>query len=119
MRAAPRIDIAARLQARAKFLTRDYADVLETPSNMAKRLEKLRPYCSHARVDQWLTYLRGGKYELLAAELMEHHYDRGYERSRASRENTVLGTLATSSLDENAIRELAGKVKGLLDHVDT
>ena len=34
MRAAPRIDIAASLPARAKFLTHDYADVLENPAQM-------------------------------------------------------------------------------------
>lgn len=115
MRAAPRIDIAASLPARAKFLTRDYADVLEDPARMAKRLNKLRPYCSHARVDQWLVYLQMGQHEQLAAELMEHHYDRGYDRSREGRENTLLGTLRADALEPANIAELASQVTGLLD----
>ena len=117
MRAAPRIDIAASLDARAKFLTQDYADVLEKPAQMAERLDKLRPYCSHKRVDQWLTYLREGAHEKLAAELMQHHYDKGYERSRESRENAVLGTLKTSGLETQDIEILAQKVSGLLDQL--
>lgn len=115
MRAAPRIDIAASLEARAKFLTRDYADVLEDPSRMAERLDKLRALCSHQRVEQWLDFLRQGQHEQLAADLMQHHYDRGYERSRAGRENTVLGTLQTDGLEPSDIAQLATRVIALLD----
>ncbi|WP_439144002.1 tRNA 2-selenouridine(34) synthase MnmH [Planktotalea sp.] len=115
MRAAPRIDIAASLEARAKFLTRDYADVLENPSRMAERLDKLRALCSHQRVEQWLEFLRQGKHEQLAADLMQHHYDRGYERSRAGRENTVLATLQTEGLEPSDIAQLATRVIALLD----
>jgi tRNA 2-selenouridine synthase len=117
MRAAPRIDIAASLEARAKFLTRDYADVLEDPARMAKRLDKLRALCSHQRVEHWLEYLRVGKHEQLAAELMEHHYDRGYERSREGRDNTVLATLQTDGLEPTNIVQLASRVRDLLDQV--
>lgn len=117
MRAAPRIDIAATLDARAKFLTRDYADVLENPEQMAERLDKLRPYCSHARVDQWLDYLRDGAHEALASELMQHHYDRGYNRSREGRENVLLGTLSTDALAPKDIAHLAEQVAGLLDQI--
>lgn len=115
MRAAPRIDIAATLQARAKFLTRDYADVLVDPDHMAARLNKLRPYCSHARVDQWLEYLRSGAHEALAAELMQHHYDRGYNRSREGRDNPSLATLQTEALEPNDISRMARQVVALLD----
>ncbi len=115
MRAAPRIDIAATLDARSKFLTQDYADVLENPEQMAERLDKLRPYCSHARVDQWLDYLRDGAHEALASELMQHHYDRGYNRAREGRQNTLLGTLKAEALNPKDITVLAGQVGALLD----
>ena len=117
MRAAPRIDIAASLQARAQFLTRDYADVLEDPARMAERLDKLRALCSHARVEQWLAYLGEGKHEKLAAELMEHHYDRGYERSREGRDDTVLAKLKTEGLEQCHIEGLARQVGDLLDQL--
>jgi len=117
MRAAPRIDIAASLEARAKFLTRDYADVLEDPDRMAERLNKLRALCSQARVDRWLRYLSEGKHEQLASELMEHHYDRGYERSRERRDTTVLATLTTDGLEPRHIETLARHVGDLLDQL--
>jgi tRNA 2-selenouridine synthase len=117
MRAAPRIDIAATLPARAKFLTRDYADVLEDPARMAERLNKLRALCGHERVEQWLAFLSDGKHETLAAELMQHHYDRGYDRSRAARENDVLATLETDGLEAADITRLAIQVGTLLDQL--
>ncbi|MGB7318485.1 MAG: tRNA 2-selenouridine(34) synthase MnmH [Planktotalea sp.] len=112
---APRIDIAASLPARAKFLIRDYADVLDEPEQMASRLERLRPYCSHARVDQWQLFLRNGDHERLAAELMEHHYDKSYARSRNGRERDLLGSLEANSLASVDIARLAEKVAALLD----
>jgi len=115
MRAAPRIDIAASVPARAKFLTHDYADVLENPAQMAERLDKLRVLCSNARVDQWLAFLKDGQHEDLAAELMQHHYDQGYDRSRAARETEVLATLQTDGLEANDIARLAAQVSELLD----
>lgn len=117
MCAAPRIDIAATLPARAKFLTRDYADVLEDPARMAERLNKLRALCGHKRVDQWLEFLRTGQHEILAAELMQHHYDRGYDRSRATRDTEVLETFTTDALEPSDITRLATQIVGLLDQL--
>ncbi|WP_293449578.1 tRNA 2-selenouridine(34) synthase MnmH [Planktotalea sp.] len=117
MRAASRIDIAATLSARAGFLTRDYADVLEDPARMAERLNKLRTLCGHERVDQWLVFLNDGKHEALAAELMQHHYDRGYDRSRAQREHDVLATLETEGLEPDDISRIASQVAALLDQL--
>ncbi|MGH1371643.1 tRNA 2-selenouridine(34) synthase MnmH [Planktotalea sp.] len=119
MRAGARIDIAATLPARARFLTQDYADVLEIPEHMAERLDKLRPYCSHARVDQWLVYLQAGQHETLASELMEHHYDRSYERARKGRESEVLGTLKADALQPSDIERLARGVNDLLNQAQT
>ncbi|MEN8893530.1 tRNA 2-selenouridine(34) synthase MnmH [Planktotalea arctica] len=117
MRAAPRIDIAATLEARAAFLTRDYADVLDDPARMAARLDKLRALCGHERVDQWLMFLQGGHYEKLAAELMQHHYDRGYARSRAARDSNVIATLTAHALGPSDIARLAQQIGDLLDQI--
>ncbi len=114
---AMRIDIAATLPARATFLTRDYADVLQNPDHMAERLNKLRALCGHVRVDRWLEFLRTGQHEALASELMQHHYDRSYDRSRASRETDVVATLETDALEPSDITRLASHISALLDQL--
>lgn len=117
MRAAPRIDISASLDARAEFLARDYADVLQTPSHMAKRLDRLRPICGHDRVSYWQDLLKDGEYRTLAAGLMEHHYDPSYARSRNARSPEILGALKANALQDADIERLADQVGALLDQV--
>jgi len=62
-----------------------------------------------------LAFLKDGQHEDLAAELMQHHYDQGYDRSRAARETEVLATLQTDGLEANDIARLAAQVSELLD----
>ena len=82
MRKAPRFHLSAPLPARARYLTRTYADVIADPQILDARLDKLVPFHGHDQIDAWRALSGSGQYETLAAELMERHYDPRYTKSR-------------------------------------
>lgn len=117
MLAAPRIDVVVPMPARARFLARDYADALIDPAEMSARMDKLRTICGHEQVTKWQVLLQQGRYEGLAASLMELHYDPSYRRSRMAKEFDLLGRIDVPELDEDGIARAAGAVSALLDQV--
>ena len=82
MVAAPRVAIAAPLDARAEYLTRAYRDMVEDADRLAMVIEKLRMSHSHDQVDAWRKMADEGQYAALAASLMELHYDPRYQKHR-------------------------------------
>ena len=115
MIAAPRITVAAPLDARAEFLTRSYADLVEDKGELARRIDKLAAFHSRERIDLWRELADQSGYQELARELMEHHYDPRYARTHERRERQELGEVKLPVLDEETlistaiprIRELA------------
>ena len=100
MKAAPRITLRAPLAARADYLLRAYADIAADPAALAPILDALRPHQGHARVDAWQALARQGALRRLAQELMRHHYDPSYARSRARHAAAgSIGCVAAASLD--------------------
>ena len=82
MVAAPRITIAAPLAARAEYLVRAYADMVEDGARLAGVIGLLRQ--SHPRevVDGWITMARDARFAELAERLMAAHYDPRYDKHR-------------------------------------
>lgn len=99
MCAAPRIEIAAPLAARAAYLARAYDDLCTDGARLARVIGQLRPLHPAATISSWLARAASGEHEALAAELMDQHYDPRYlkhrERSRHPRE-----VIETASLDD-------------------
>ncbi|SIS78407.1 tRNA 2-selenouridine(34) synthase MnmH [Phaeovulum vinaykumarii] len=83
MCAAPRIEIAAPLAARAAYLTRAYADLTADPDQLLARIESLRHFHSAETIETWMQAARAGDFATLAQGLMAAHYDPRYNRHRA------------------------------------
>ena len=110
MRAAPRIEVRASLEARAAYLARAYADVTTDPAELVARLEKLVRLQGRERVDGWVAMVKDGSFAPLAAELIQHHYDPRYAKVRARIGAERARVLEADRLDDEALDRLAEDV---------
>lgn len=106
MRAAPRIELAAPLPARAAFLATAYADLTENRETLGQRIDQLRPYHAAERIARWHGLASAGDWQMLAQELMAEHYDPRYAKSQARAEQcsdpVALDALDTQTLARTA-----------------
>lgn len=114
MRDAPRIEIAAPLEARAAYLTQAYSDVIANPAQLAERIAPLRQHRGHSVVDGWLELLNAGDFNGLASALMAQHYDAAYAKSRAAHDHVVLAQLHSDTLDDAGQEALAAQIEALI-----
>ncbi|MCF2905906.1 tRNA 2-selenouridine(34) synthase MnmH [Octadecabacter sp. CECT 8868] len=109
MKAAPRIEIDAPLDARARYLSKAYADMSVDRSAMVSRLEILRRHRGGV-VDRWRTLLDGDDFEGLAKALMEDHYDPSYRASRSRHGAQVLKRFTVPDLSDAEREVLANQI---------
>ncbi|NVO26217.1 tRNA 2-selenouridine(34) synthase MnmH [Donghicola sp. C2-DW-16] len=113
MCAAPRIRVNAGIPARAEYLTRAYADLIDDPEALIERMEPLRKLQSRDLVDHWIELAKVGAFSTLAAELMELHYDSRYEKSASRYDYTLLGEIDLGDrIDEAALTRAAEQCLG-------
>lgn len=109
MQGAPRVAIAAPVAARADYLLRAYADLIEDPARLDAIISSLRAAHAGEVVQGWRMMVAQGDYRSLAADLMAQHYDPRYGKHRA-RNAAGLIEIATESLAEGDLAGLAAKV---------
>ncbi|MEM9757453.1 MAG: tRNA 2-selenouridine(34) synthase MnmH [Pseudomonadota bacterium] len=114
MRDAPRLVVEAPVPARAAFLARAYGDLATDAAALSTRLDMLRPFAGHGVVDHWQALARAGATEALAGELIALHYDPAYARLRASDVGPVMARIATESLTEAALDDLADRLVAVI-----
>jgi tRNA 2-selenouridine synthase len=114
MRAAPRLRIEAPLAARAAWLTRAYADLSGDAAAGAARLAELAPFHARARIADWQALAAAGRFEELAAELVQAHYDPRYDRARRATQTPPEAVLRAADLSDAAIDRLAREVRARL-----
>lgn len=117
MAAAPRLRIAAPVEARAAYLARAYADLTEDRARLAGIIDRLRPVHPAETIETWLRLAAEGAFAPLARELMARHYDPRYDKHRArfaGRQDRVVeaASLAPDALGPLADR-LAEAIRGL------
>ena len=118
MVAAPRVAIAAPRAARAAYLVRAYADMVEDADRLAGVIELLR--MSHGRdvVDGWRLMAQDGRFGELADGLMELHYDPRYDKHRERMAmpfaEIAAGALGPQDMDglTAAVAEAVGRLAG-------
>ncbi|WP_316015574.1 tRNA 2-selenouridine(34) synthase MnmH [Roseobacter sp. HKCCA0434] len=109
MCAAPRIEITAPLDARAAYLTRAYADIVDDTDRLADIIERLRDLHPAERRERWHALAAEGAVTALARDLMESHYDAAYARQRGRHPDPV-STIAGRTLDPADIDRIAAEV---------
>jgi len=110
MRAAPRLTLTAPLAARARYLTRTYADMVADPVALAATLELLVSFHGRAQVKAWTLLASSGKYETLAFELMQSHYDPRYGKSRDARDGNSLALIEMPDLKADDLARAADQI---------
>ncbi|MEM9426328.1 MAG: tRNA 2-selenouridine(34) synthase MnmH [Pseudomonadota bacterium] len=108
MKAAPRIEVAAPVAARAQYLCDAYADLIGDTELLVARLERLTPIQGHDRVRVWCEMARAGAHPALAEELIRAHYDPRYAKLRGTGVEPV--SLWSDTLDATGIEALAGQI---------
>lgn len=113
MQEAPRIEIAAPVEARADWLTRAYADISADPEELAVRIAALGPYHPRETIAEWQALAGAGDFAPLAARLMQEHYDPRYAKTRL-RQAQATEVLLTDRLDDAAQEHMADRIAAWL-----
>jgi tRNA 2-selenouridine synthase len=100
MMVADHVRIDAPLTARARYLTRAYADLLADVDLLCARLAPLKAYHGAERIEIWQTLAREGAFEDLAADLVARHYDPRYVKAQA-RGHAPLARIALADFEES------------------
>lgn len=113
MQAAPRIEITASVEARARYLVTAYSDLTEDREAILTAINRLRSHHSKAQIAAWEEMAESGAYEALAADLARQHYDPAYLRSRKTGgeiKQIALPDTSPEALDKAArqVMEIAG-----------
>ncbi len=103
---AARIQINAPIEARSHFLCRAYEDITHDKAELKKLIDKLRPYHSADRIDQWHAQAKINDWQTLATSLILYHYDPRYTKSSNTKDDAVyyieLSNLKDSTLANTA-----------------
>jgi tRNA 2-selenouridine synthase len=114
MKSAPRIEIAAPLEARAAYLARDYADILAQGDVLRHRLSFLRELRGHAVVDGWKALIDADDRVALTRALMQQHYDPAYDKARGAQGVTATSRIVLEELSEAEMERAAAQVEATL-----
>jgi tRNA 2-selenouridine synthase len=114
LKAAPRIEVIAPIEARAAYLARAYDDIL---SDGPRLIEKLRPLKAHrgaAVIDGWVARIAAGDRIGLTRALMEDHYDPSYDKSRGAVAAPVVARIETPGLEPAQLEAVAGRIERIV-----
>jgi tRNA 2-selenouridine synthase len=115
MTAAPRITVAAPAAARAAYLARCYADLLDDRPAFDAALTRLPIYPGRKALAGWAALADAGDLEALAASLIETHYDPAYTRAARKDARPRLATVTLAGLNAADQDAAADKIAGLVD----
>jgi tRNA 2-selenouridine synthase len=117
MTAAPRIELAASPEARARYLVRAYGDIAADRAALDEALRRLPTWPGRKRLEAWGQIADAGDFEAIALDLMALHYDPAYRRSSGKDERPSLGVLDVGDLQaadlDAAAHEIARRAEAL------
>lgn len=109
MRSAPRLEVAAPIAARARYLLEAYDDIVADTGRLSDTVAELRPLQGAERVERWQQLIAEGALAALAEELMVHHYDPRYGRQRGGSSEPV-AQFRADHLDAAGLETLADRL---------
>lgn len=115
MQAAPAIEVAAPVEARAAFTCATYAEIASDAAALDAALSRLPRHLSKALIAEWRALAAAGRTRDLAEALIREHYDPAYGRSRGVRDRRALTTLNLAALDPAALNAAAGSLAPLIE----
>jgi len=115
MKVAPRLEITAPLNARARYLVSAYDDVIDDHARLNATLEKLRHFHSGDTIDYWQSLAERGEMQALAGDLMARHYDSRYGKARSR--TTDITPVNVDDLGPDDRERAADRVAVLVDQM--
>jgi len=110
MAQAPRVELAATPQARARYLVRAYRDIIEDRAALDEALRRLPTPPGRKRLAAWAELADAGDFEALALALIELHYDPAYRRSRRKETRGLLGVVDAGGLEAADLDAAAAEI---------
>ena len=110
MQAAPRLQIEAPVQARARWLAQAYGDIIADPVELAARIAALAPFQPRETIALWQEMAQSAAFEALAGSLMQQHYDPRYARTALRQERAPLAVLTVDDLTDATQDRLADEI---------
>ena len=110
MASAPRIELAAAPEARARYLVRAYRDIIEDRAALDEALRRLPTPPGRKRLAAWAELADAGAFEALALALMELHYDPAYRRSSRKETRASLGVVDAGELEREDLDATAAEI---------
>ena len=107
MRNAPAIRVTAPIDARVRFLQRDYAHMVSHPELIMPLLSKLKHRHSAKQLSAWNEMIERKDWPNFIKSLLKTHYDPSYQRSGSARLAREVGSIAATTLDNNDLDRLA------------
>jgi tRNA 2-selenouridine synthase len=115
MKPAPRLEITAPIEARTRYLTRAYDDILSDAPRLRDKLSPLKTHRGGAIIEGWMAHIDEGDKAALTRALMEQHYDPAYAKSRNAIGRATEHSFAARDLDEAGISGLAQQIADYLN----
>jgi tRNA 2-selenouridine synthase len=117
MQAAPRIEVVAPLDARARYLVGAYADLAADAPRLEAALACLPPHIGSANIKAWRARLDEGDILGFAEGIIAGHYDPAYARGRRQDRRAPIKVVAMASLapadQEAAADAIAAVMNGM------
>ena len=114
MQAAPRIELRAPRDARARYLVTAYRDVIENRAELEAAFARLPVYPGQKRLGTWRELADAGSFEDLATALMEQHYDPAYDRSSRKDARALRGLVEVIDLNMDEQERAADEIVRLI-----
>ncbi len=114
MRSAKRIEVAASIEARAKFLSLQYGKEADL---LVGRVEQLKSIRGAEAVKHWQGLITEGALEEAARAIVEGHYDPAYAKSRATHGMPASVKVEADALDGPGLNDLARRVAEAISRV--
>lgn len=116
MQVAPRIELTAPLDARARFLVNAYSDIIADAPTLTARIWDLAPYHARSVIEDWQDKATTGAFEALARDLMAQHYDPRYARTKLRQGAKAARVMKANDLSEASLDGLADQLMAQLEN---
>lgn len=107
---APRIEISANVELRAKFLVSDYDYMCNDPTLINPIIKGLKNRLSKKLFDEWTNLIDRKKWFDLTKSFLENHYDPSYSSNTIKNDRKVIKKITATSLNNSDIKDIAIKI---------
>jgi tRNA 2-selenouridine synthase len=117
MAQAPRVELSAPPEARARYLVHAYREMVEDRAALEEAFRRLPTHPGRRRLEDWRKLADAGEFEALALALIELHYDPAYRRSGKKETRGRLADLPLARVDAAELARAADEIQRLAEPV--